>query len=177
MKMCFDMMLHEVDEIVADFVLNEIINIQEESWKTVPQRSKGKTQRERTGLPRNNSSEIYDYGTEIVEVVQEHKAVQIEIDEEMYAQHNYAKDERDAMGRFIVEDGSYRMIPKPKLNTKENRKCIRMEMLNRPKDDGQAVGEAKSTAQKWYDKQENAKRAADKVQTQAVMDANRQTRN
>ena len=62
MKMCFDMMLHEiVDEIV--------------------------------------SSEIYDYGTEIVEVVQEHKAVQIEIDE-MYAQHNYAKDERDAMGRF-----------------------------------------------------------------------------
>jgi hypothetical protein len=35
-----------------------------------------------------------------LEVVQEHKAAQIEIDEEMYAQHNYVKDERDAMGRF-----------------------------------------------------------------------------
>ena len=46
-KMCFDMMLHE---IVVDLVLNEIIHVQEESWTTVPQRSKGKTQKEHTGL-------------------------------------------------------------------------------------------------------------------------------
>jgi hypothetical protein len=46
MKMCFDMMLHEiVDEIVVDLVLNEIINIQEERWKTVPQRSKQSAER------------------------------------------------------------------------------------------------------------------------------------
>jgi hypothetical protein len=49
------------------------------------------------------------------------------------------------------------MIPTPKLNAKENRQRIRMEMLNRPKDDGQAVGDAKSAAQKRYDEQEDAK--------------------
>jgi hypothetical protein len=80
------------------------------------------------------------------------------------------------MGRFIVEDGSYRMTPKPKLNAKENRQRIRMEMLNRPKDDGQAVCEAKSAVQKRYDKKEGAKKAADKAQAKAVMDANRQAR-
>jgi hypothetical protein len=73
--MCFDMMLHEVvDEIVVDLVLNEFINNQEESWTTVQRRSKGKAQRERTGLFRNNGSEVYNNGTAIVEVVQEHKA-------------------------------------------------------------------------------------------------------
>jgi hypothetical protein len=59
MTMCFDMMLREVvDEIVVDLVLNEIINIQEASWTTVQRRSKGKAKRERTGLFRNNGSEI-----------------------------------------------------------------------------------------------------------------------
>jgi hypothetical protein len=111
-----------------------------------------------------------------LEVVQEHEATQIEIDEEKHTQHNYDKDGRDAMGRFIVEDGSYRMTPKPKLNAKENRQRIRMEMLNRPKDDGQAVGEAKSAAQKRSDQQENAKKSADKARAKAVMDANRQAR-
>jgi hypothetical protein len=113
----------------VDLVLNEIINIQEESWTTVQRRSKGKAQRERTGLFRNNGSEIYNDGTANVEVVQEHEATQIEIDEE-----------------------------------KENRQRIRMDMLNRPKDDGQAVGEAKSAAQKRYDKKEGSKKAADKAQ-------------
>ena len=47
MKMCFDMM---VDEIDVDLVLNDIINVQKESWTTVQQRSKGKAQKERTGL-------------------------------------------------------------------------------------------------------------------------------
>jgi hypothetical protein len=51
-----------------------------------------------------------------------------------------------------------------------------MEMLNRTKDDGPTMGEAKSAAQKRYDKLENAKRAAVKTQAQAVMDANRQSR-
>ena len=59
MTMCFDMMLREVvDEIVVDVMLNEILNIQEESWTTVQRRSKGKAKRERTGLFRNNGSEI-----------------------------------------------------------------------------------------------------------------------
>ncbi len=108
--------------------------------------------------------------------MEERKQVQIEIKEELYAQPNYAKHGRDAMGRFIVEDGSYRMMPKPKLNTKEERQRLRLEMLNRPKDDGQAVGEAKSAAQKRSDQQENAKKAADKAQAKAVMDANRRAR-
>jgi hypothetical protein len=65
----------EDDEILT---LQEISNVQEENWTTVPQRSKDKAQ-------------------------------------------NYAKNGRDAMGRFIVEDGSYRMIPRLKMNAKENR--------------------------------------------------------
>ena len=102
-KMCFDMMLHE---IVVDLVLNEIINVQEESWKTVPKSLgwKDKAQKERTGLHTKKSSKIYDTGTEIVEFVEEKKQVQIEIEEGLYAQPSYAKHGRDAMGRFVIED-------------------------------------------------------------------------
>ena len=42
MRMCFDMM---VDEIDVDLVLNDIINVQKESWTRVQQRSKGKRRR------------------------------------------------------------------------------------------------------------------------------------
>ena len=96
----------------------------------VPNWSVGKAQMERTGLIK--SSEIFANGTEIVDVVEEHKVVQIEIKEELYTQPNYAKHGRDAMGRFIVEDGLSRMIPKPKLNAKEKRQRLRLELLNRP---------------------------------------------
>ena len=67
------------------------------------------------------------------------------------------------------------MNPKPKLNAKEKRQLARMTMLNR-KDDGQAVGVAKSEAQKRYDKQQNAAKAADKARAKAVMDDSRQAR-
>ena len=159
LNLCLDMMLREiVYETAEELVLDEIIDMQEKSWKTVPPRWKGKEQRERTGLFIS-----YEHGTEIVEQemyehrnyakngrdalgrfiiedgsyrmipkpeiirnntfsgpeipqgVQEQEEVQIEIDEDLYAQRNYAKDGRDAMGRFIIEDGSCRMTPKPKL--------------------------------------------------------------
>ncbi len=91
-------MLREiVYETAEELVLNEIINMQEKSWKTVLPRWKGKAHRERTGL-----LILYEHGTEIVE-------------QEMYEHRNYAKNGRDALGRFIIEDGSYRMIPKPEL--------------------------------------------------------------
>jgi hypothetical protein len=34
------------------------------------------------------------------------------------------------------------MMPQPKLNAKAKRQRLRLETLNKPKDDGQAVGEA-----------------------------------
>jgi hypothetical protein len=83
--------------------------------------------------------------------VQEPEVSQIEIADEIakhkIAKHNFAMDGRDAMGRFIVQDGLCRMTSKPKLNAKEKRQLARMTMLNR-KDDGQVVGVAKSKAQK-----------------------------
>jgi hypothetical protein len=108
--------------------------------------------------------------------VEEHKAVQIEIKGKLYRQPNYAQHGRDAMGRFIVEDGLSRMIPKPKLNAKQKRQRLRLEMLNQPKEDWQAVGQANSAAQKRTEQQENAKKAADKAQAKAGLDANRRAR-
>jgi hypothetical protein len=228
MSVCLEILL---EELVTECMIEEIIDQEEKSWIAAPLRPEGGAQKERTGLLRQDGSEIYnnyyaqlEHGTEIVEQdmyehrnyakngrdalgrfiiedgsyrmipkqelissntfsgpeipqgVQEQEEVQIEIDEDLYAQRNYAKDGRDAMGRFIIEDGSGRMIPKPKLNAKQNRQRKRMEMLNRTKDDGPTMGEAKSAAQKRFDKLENAKRAAVKAQAQAVMDANRQAR-
>jgi len=50
----------------------------------------------------------------------------------------------DAMGRLIVEDDMSRMMPKTKINSKDKWWRLRLEMLNQPKADMQAVGEAKS---------------------------------
>ena len=133
--------------------LQELSNVHEESWILVQQRSKGKAQKERAGLIREKSSEIYDNGTDIAEFVEEHKAVQIEIKEGLHTQPHYAKHVRDAMGRFIVEDGLSRMMPKSKLNAKVKRQRLRLDILNRPKDDWQTMGEANSAAQKRTEQQ------------------------
>jgi hypothetical protein len=97
--------------------------------------------------------------------VEEHKAVQIEIKEQLYTEPHYAKHGREAMGRFIVWDGLSHMMPNPKLNSKENRQRLHLEImrLNRPENDWQAVGGALSAAQKRTEQQENAKKAVDKA--------------
>jgi hypothetical protein len=106
--------------------------------------------------------------------VQEPEVSQIEIADEI-AKHNFAMDGRDAMGRFIVQDGLSRLTPKPKLNAKEKRQLARMTIPNR-KDNGQAVGMAKTEAQKRYNKQQIAAKADDKARAKAIMDDNRQAR-
>jgi hypothetical protein len=112
--------------------------------------------------------------------VEEHKTVQIEIKEELYTQPHYAKHGRehgrDAMGRFIVEDGLSRMMPTPKLNIKKSGSVYAWKCLIDLRSNWQAVGEAKSAAQKRTEQQENAKKAAEKTQAKAVMDSNRQAR-
>jgi hypothetical protein len=67
------------------------------------------------------------------------------------------------------------MTPKPKLNAKEKRQLARMTIPNR-KDNGQAVGMAKTGAQKRYDKQQIAVKADEKARAKAIMDDNRQAR-
>jgi hypothetical protein len=163
-------------EIVVDLVLNEIINLQEESWKTVPKSSGGKVHMELTRSLITKSSEIYNNVTVIVKFAEDQKHVQIEIEEEWYVCPNYIKHGHDVMGRFIVEDDSCHMIVKPKPNAKEKRQCLRLEILNRPQDDGQAVKETKSAVQKRSDQQQNAKKTTDKTQAKPVIDANRRTR-
>ena len=118
MIVCVDIML---EELMRDLVIEEIINADEESWISVPLRPEGEAQMERTGLLPQSGSEIYNnYYAQLVPVMQEHEVSQIEIADEI-AKHNFAMDGRDAMGRFIVQDGLGRMHPKPKLNAKENR--------------------------------------------------------
>jgi hypothetical protein len=156
---CFDKML---EEIMIDLVSEEIIDAEEKSWIEIPLRPEGEAQKERTGLLPQDGSEIYNnYYTALVPAMQEHEVAQIEIADEI-AKHNFAMDGRDAMGRFIVQDGLCRMTPKPKLNAKEKRQRDRMSIHNR-KDNGQAVGAAKA-------------KVTDKARAKAIMDDNRQAR-
>ena len=48
--MCIDMLEEAVGEIILDVVLNEVCKANEEGWTTAKPRSKGKAQKERTGL-------------------------------------------------------------------------------------------------------------------------------
>jgi hypothetical protein len=169
MSVCLDILL---EELITEGVVDAMIDAEENSWIEVPLRPAGEAQKERTGLlPQDGSEIFYNY---YAPFIQEHEVSQIEITDEI-AKHKLAIDGRDAMGRFIVQDGLWRMTPKPKLTSKEKRQLARMTMLNR-KDDGQAVGMGKTEAQKRYDKEKSAAKVTDKARAKAIMDDNRQAR-
>ena len=66
--MCLDILVEEaVGEIMLDMALHEIHKAHEESWTTVKPRSKGKAQKERTGLIADSSSEMYHRDTDIAQ--------------------------------------------------------------------------------------------------------------
>jgi len=169
MSVCLDILL---EELITEGVVDAMIDAEENSWIEVPLRPAGEAQKERTGLLPQDGSEIFN--NYYAPFIQEHEVSQIEITDEI-AKHKLAMDGRDAMGRFIVQDGLWRMTPKPKLTSKEKRQLARMTMLNR-KDDGQAVGMGKTEAQKRYDKEKSAAKVTDKARAKAIMDDNRQAR-
>lgn len=146
----------EVDDEIL--TLQELSNVHEESWILVKQRSKGKAQKERTRLIREKSSEIYDNGTDIVEFVEEHKAVQIEIKEELYTQPHYAKHGRDA-GHGAIHRLGWLVSHDAKAKTQRERKAEAFALGNHVAQStkGRLAGEAKSTVQKRTEQQENAK--------------------
>ena len=66
--MCLDILVEgTVGEIMLDMALREIHKANEESWTTVRMRSKGKAQKERTGLIADSSSEMYHRDTDIAQ--------------------------------------------------------------------------------------------------------------